>query len=84
MATSSESSPTSISIGIRLADALMKEHHVCKANRFLRRVLEVSRRVHGADHDLTRRVASDYARYRKRYVVTVVDQGRQYHFEALR
>ena len=84
MATSSESSPTSISIGIRLADALMKEQHVCKANRFMRRVLEVSRRVHGANHDLTRRVAADYARYMKRYVVTVGDQGTQYHFEALR
>jgi len=84
LAISSESSPNSISVGIRLADALMKEHHVCRANRFMRRVLEVSRRVHGADHDLTKRAAADYARYMKRYVVTVVDQGRQYHFEALR
>ena len=68
--TIGETDPQTISAGADVAEALCLSFHAIEGERLLSKMVELSRRVHGTEHDCTKRTASYLQRMKERIVIT--------------
>lgn len=74
----------SIKVGTNLAIDLRNAKHSVEALRLLPQLVSTSKRVHGADHSLTKRVESTYHQYKIRRVLFKSQRGGWKHYQAIR
>jgi hypothetical protein len=76
-----ESDVSTIRLGIELAIALYNADHTIEAERFLTKLEQTSRRVHGHSHNITKKTLAALERVKVRQVYLSAEQGL---FQALR
>ena len=72
-----------IDSGVHLSYALANAHHKIEAERLLIKLAAISKRAHGPDHNMTKRVESELQKRRERYVF-LNHQNEIHLFQALR
>eukprot|EP00579_Thalassiosira_antarctica_P003118 CAMPEP_0201905878 /NCGR_PEP_ID=MMETSP0902-20130614/56732_1 /ASSEMBLY_ACC=CAM_ASM_000551 /TAXON_ID=420261 /ORGANISM="Thalassiosira antarctica, Strain CCMP982" /LENGTH=512 /DNA_ID=CAMNT_0048440001 /DNA_START=63 /DNA_END=1601 /DNA_ORIENTATION=+ len=78
-----ENAPWTLSAGVDFALTLEKANRLLEAERLLTKLAVISKRVHGPDHQLTKKAASHLELWTKRYVM-VSCQHQWFLFQALR
>lgn len=68
--TIGETDPQTIGAGADVAEALCLSYHSIEAERMLRKLVETSRRVHGMEHEITKRTMAYLQRMKERIVIT--------------
>jgi len=78
-----EESPITIQLGMNAAHVLYQAHHVIEAERLFSKIATVSNRVHGPDHEITKRTEFNLQYSKARYVIFRTG-GKNFLFQALR
>ncbi len=68
--TIGETDPQTIGAGADVAEALCLSFHAIKGERLLSKLVEMSHRVHGMEHECTKRIKSYLQRMKERIVIT--------------
>ncbi len=68
--TIGETDPQTIGAGADVAEALCLSFHAIEGERLLSKLVESSRRVHGMEHECTKRIMSYLQRMKERIVIT--------------
>lgn len=68
--TIGETDPQTIGAGVDVAEALCLSYHSIEAERMLIKLIDTTRRVHGMEHECTKRSMSYLQRMKERIVIT--------------